>query len=76
MLSTQIKAMGQPDACHLVPNQGMDVIVVTNALTQSGIMGRLKNDVDGTGAKFNDTGLMQNPLFSDWISAAVEENLS
>jgi hypothetical protein len=54
----------------------MDVIVVTNALTQSGIMGRLKNDVDGTGAKFNDTGLMQNPLFSDWINAAVAENLS
>ena len=57
-------------------DQGIDVIVVTNALTQSGIMGRLKNDVDGTGAKFNDTGLMQNPLFSDWINAAVEENLS
>ena len=57
-------------------DQGMDVIVVTNALTQSGIMDRLKNDVDDTGAKFNDTGLMQNPLFFDWINAAVEENLS
>jgi hypothetical protein len=57
-------------------DQGMDVIVVTNALTQSGIMGRLKNDVAGTAAKFNDTGLMQNPRFSDWIQAAVEENLS
>jgi hypothetical protein len=56
-------------------DQGMDVIVVTNVLTQSGIMGRLKNDVDGTGAKFNDAGLMQNPSFSDWIQAAVEENL-
>jgi hypothetical protein len=57
-------------------DQGMDVIVVTNALTQSGIIDRLKNDVDGTGAKFNDTGLMQNPRFSDWIAAAVKENLS
>jgi len=57
-------------------DQGMDVIVVTNVLTQSGVMGRLKNDVDGTDAKFNDTGLMQNPRFSDWINAAVEENLS
>ena len=56
-------------------DQGMDVIVVTNALTQSGIVDRLKNDVDGTGAKFNDTGLMQNLRFSDWIQAAVEENL-
>ena len=57
-------------------DQGMDVIIVTNVLTQSGVMGRLQNDVDGTGAKFNDTGLMQNPRFSDWINAAVEENLS
>jgi hypothetical protein len=57
-------------------DQGMDIIVVTNALTQSGIMNRLKNDVAGTGAKFNDTGLMQNPRFADWIQAAVEENLS
>lgn len=55
--------------------KGMDVIVVTNVLTQSGIMTRLKNDVDGTGAKFNDAGLMQNDRFSDWIEAAVEENL-
>jgi hypothetical protein len=57
-------------------NQGMNVIVVTNVLTQSGVMDRLKNDVAGTGAKFSDRGLMQNPLFSDWIQAAVEENLS
>jgi hypothetical protein len=56
--------------------QGMDVIVVTNVLTQSGIMKRLKNDVDGTGAKFNDAGLMQNERFADWIAAAVEENVS
>ena len=55
--------------------QGMETIVVTNALTQSGIMKRLESDVDGTGAKFNNTGLMQNSLFSDWIEAAVEENL-
>jgi hypothetical protein len=53
----------------------MNVIVVTNALTQGTLMDRLKNDVDGTGAKFNDRGLMQNPLFSDWIKVAVEENL-
>ncbi len=57
-------------------DQGMHVIVVTNALTQSGLMDRLKNDVDGTGAKFSDRGLMQNPRFSDWIKTAVEENLS
>ena len=56
--------------------QGMNVIVVTNVLTQSGIMKRLQNDVDGTGAKFNDAGLMQNARFSDWIEAAVDENIS
>ena len=56
-------------------DQGMDVIVVTNALTKSGIMKRLGNDVAGTGAKFSDVGLMQNDLFADWIKAAVEENL-
>ena len=55
--------------------EGMNVIVVTNALTQSGIMGRLKADVDGTGAAFNDTGLMQNDRFADWIRAAIEENV-
>jgi hypothetical protein len=55
--------------------QGMEVIVVTNVLTQSGIMKRLQSDVEGTGAKFNNAGLMQNPRFSDWIEAAVEENL-
>jgi hypothetical protein len=56
-------------------DQGMDVIVVTNVLTQSGVMSRLENDVSGTGAKFSDRGLMQNPLFSDWIKTAVEENI-
>ena len=57
-------------------DQGMDVIVVTNVLTQSGIMGRLERDVEGLDVKFNNTGLMQNPRFADWIKAMVEENLS
>jgi hypothetical protein len=55
--------------------QGMEVIIVTNVLTQSGIMKRLQSDVEGTGAKFSNAGLMQNPRFSDWIEAAVAENL-
>jgi sirohydrochlorin cobaltochelatase len=57
-------------------DQGMDVIVVTNVLTQSGVMRRLQKDVSGTGAKFSDQGLMQSPRFSDWINSAVEENIS
>lgn len=56
-------------------DSGLDVIVVTNVLTQSGVMGRLQNDVEGTGAEFSSRGLMQNPRFSDWIKVAVEENL-
>jgi sirohydrochlorin ferrochelatase len=57
-------------------DRGMDVIVVTNVLTQSGVMRRLQKDVSGTGAKFSDQGLMLNPRFSDWIKSAVEENIS
>lgn len=56
-------------------DQGMDVIVVTNVLTQSSVMGRLKADADGLGAKFSERGLMQNPLFSEWIKTALEENI-
>lgn len=52
--------------------QGREVIVVTNVLTQSSVMRRLQRDVDGTGAKFNDTGLMQHPRFADWIASVVD----
>jgi len=68
---TKIRAMIQE-----AKDQGRDVIVVTNVLTQSGVMGRLKADADGLGAKFSDRGLMQNPLFSEWIKTALEENIS
>ncbi len=57
-------------------DQGMDVIVVTNVLTKSGVMGRIERDVEGLDVKFNNTGLMENPRFADWIKAAVKENLS
>jgi hypothetical protein len=51
--------------------RGQDVIVVTNVLTQSSVMRRLERDVDGTGAKFNDTSLMQHPRFAAWIDTVV-----
>jgi len=63
------------DMIQEAKDQGRDVIVVTNVLTQSGVMGRLKADSDGLGAKFSDRGLMQNPLFSEWIKTALEENI-
>jgi hypothetical protein len=50
--------------------------VVTNVLTKSGVMGRLERDVEDLDVKFNNTGLMENPRFADWIKAAVKENLS
>jgi len=55
--------------------QGRDVIVVTNALTQSLLVSKLQEDVSGLDVKFSDLGLMQSPRFADWISAAVDENL-
>ena len=55
--------------------RGLDVIVVTNALTQSVLVSKLEKDIAGLGAKFNDSGLMQSPRFAEWISAAVAENL-
>ena len=55
--------------------QGMDVIVVTNALTQSILVSKLQEDVSGLDVKFSDRGLMQSPRFAEWISAAVDENL-
>jgi len=57
-------------------DQGMDVIVVTNSMTQGSLTGRLQRDVEGLDVKFNATGLIQNPRFADWIKAMVEENSS
>jgi hypothetical protein len=51
-------------------DDGHDVIVVTTALTQSNVVGRMKRDVDGV-ARFNDKGLMQNPRFRAWIETAI-----
>lgn len=52
-------------------DEGHDVVVVTTALTQSGVVGRMKQDVEGV-ASFNDKGLMQHPRFGAWIDTVVE----
>ncbi|MDJ0926755.1 MAG: hypothetical protein QNJ73_03805 [Gammaproteobacteria bacterium] len=49
---------------------GHEVLVVTTALTQSGVVKRMGRDVDGV-AVFNDKGLMQHPRFIDWIDEVV-----
>lgn len=49
---------------------GHEVLVVTTALTQSGVVKRMQRDVDGV-AVFNDKGLMQHPRFIEWIDEVV-----
>lgn len=56
-------------------SQGRDVLVVTTALTFSGVVGRMQKDVEGV-AIFNDKGLMESPRFSVWIETAVAERIS
>lgn len=52
-------------------DNGQQVIVVTTALTQSGVVGRMKTDVEGV-ARFNDKGLMQHPRFGAWVDSVIE----
>lgn len=54
---------------------GREVVVVTTALTQSGVVGRMKRDVDGL-ARFNDKGLMQHPRFNDWVDGVIDSRLA
>ena len=53
-------------------DNGQDVIVVTTALTNSGVVKRMKADVEGIAA-FNDKGLMEHPLFGNWIDQTVAQ---
>ncbi|MGI9342702.1 MAG: hypothetical protein ACR2QV_07610 [Gammaproteobacteria bacterium] len=56
-------------------DSGDSVIAVHTSLTQSGIVRRLNKDISDLAA-FNDKGLMQHPLFADWIDAAVTASLA
>lgn len=53
-------------------DQGHDVIVVTTSLTNSGVVKRMKGDV-GDLAEFNDKGVMEHPLFGNWIDKVVAQ---
>lgn len=53
-------------------DQGHDVIIVTTSLTNSGVVKRMKSDVEGLAA-FNDKGLMEHPLFGSWIDKVVAQ---
>lgn len=51
-------------------DRGHRVIAVHTALTQSGVVQRLQNDI-GDLAAFNGKGLMQHPRFVDWLEEVV-----
>ena len=53
---------------------GQQVIVVTTALTESGVVGRMKRDVEGV-ARFNSKGLMEHSLFVEWIDKVLGESM-
>ncbi len=54
---------------------GRRVIAVHTALTQSGVVGRMARDVKGV-AEFNPKGLMEHPLFGQWIDAVIATSLA
>ena len=56
-------------------DEGRDVVVVTTALTQSGVVARMERDVEGV-ARFNGRGLMQHPRFGDWIDMQIETRVA
>lgn len=49
---------------------GHRVLAVHTALTQSGVVGRLQRDVAGV-AEFNAKGLMEHPLFGQWLDTVI-----
>lgn len=51
-------------------DQGHKVLVVTTALTESGVVSRMREDVQGV-ATFSSKGLMEHPRFSEWIDMVV-----
>ncbi len=51
---------------------GRRVIAVHTALTQSGVVGRMEKDVAGV-ASFNRKGLMEHPLFGQWIDGVITQ---
>ncbi len=65
----EIRALVQE---HL--DMGHKVIAVTTNLVQSGITGRLENDISDL-AEFNNKGLMLHPRFEAWIDEVVEASL-
>jgi sirohydrochlorin ferrochelatase len=56
--------------------EGHRTIVVTTLLTDSGAMGRLNEDTAELGAEFVRQGLMEHPLFSDWIETVVAQGVA
>jgi sirohydrochlorin ferrochelatase len=55
---------------------GQDVIVITTVLTAAGVLQKLQKDVEDLGVRFNPTGVMTHPRFSDWLEYAIQESIA
>lgn len=53
-------------------DQGREVVVVPIILTKGGFHARMQKDLDGLDFKFVNRGLIEHPLFQEWISSTVE----
>ena len=54
-------------------DQGREVVIVPLILTKGGFHARLQKDLEGLDYKFANRGLIEHPLFQEWISATVRD---
>ncbi len=54
-------------------DQGRDVVLVPLILTKGGFHARLQKDLTGLNYKFANKGLIEHPLFQDWINSTVTQ---
>jgi len=55
---------------------GRDVIVTVAAAASFGVQAHIREDLRGLDYAFADAGLIEHPLYIEWIAAAVEERLA
>jgi sirohydrochlorin ferrochelatase len=54
-------------------DQGREAVIVPLILTKGGFHRRLQKDLDGLTYKFANRGLIEHPLFQEWVSTTVRE---
>jgi hypothetical protein len=55
---------------------GRDVIVTVAAAASFGVQAHIREDLRGLDYAFADAGLIEHPLYIEWIAAAVDERLA